>query len=198
MKEETPVSRAKVPTEREQGSPPGEKRTRLFFPTWLAVLALSCSSASPRDRPAGAEVEAGAAGEAGAEPEAGAAGEAGAEPEAGAGGAAGAEAGALSEPPWCTVQAILARKCQRCHDTLPAHGAPFALITYDDTQSKDNKGKARFERIAHALDKQLMPPQSVKLDPPVEPLTDAERATILNWCAQSAPLTGGAACADTP
>jgi uncharacterized membrane protein len=100
----------------------------------------------------------------------------------------------LEEPNWCKVQAILALKCQRCHGAPTQHGAPFALVSYDDTQLTDKKGRSRFERIAKAIEQQSMPPQGIELDPPVEPLREEERTTILVWCAQGGRLTGSASC----
>ena len=98
------------------------------------------------------------------------------------------------DPTWCSVQAILTLKCQRCHGPPAQHGAPFALASYEDTQAHDYKGKLRFERIAEVVDERSMPAQYVKLEPPVEPLTDDERETILTWCAQGGLLTGSADC----
>ena len=109
------------------------------------------------------------------------------------------QASADGQPPtWCEIQSILALKCQRCHDSPARHGAPFALISYDDTQLLDKKGNARFERIAVVVEERSMPAQVIKLDPPVEPLQDEERATILDWCAQGGALTGNANCDPAP
>jgi uncharacterized membrane protein len=111
-------------------------------------------------------------------------------------GAAGASP--TSDPSWCEMQAILQAKCQRCHDSPLAHGAPFPLLTYSDTQARDKKGHARFEQMANAIDTDYMPPQFIDLDPPVAPLSAGERALLLAWCAQGAPLTGSATCSPEP
>jgi len=100
----------------------------------------------------------------------------------------------LAAPTWCNVQAILASKCQRCHGAPTRYGAPFALVSYDDTQLTDKKGRPRFERIAKAIEQRSMPAQSIELEPPVEPLREEERTTILAWCAQGGMLTGSASC----
>lgn len=100
-------------------------------------------------------------------------------------------------PEWCRVQAILALKCQRCHASPAAHGAPFALVTYDDTQVRDHKGHVRFERIAEVVEERSMPAESIKLEPPVEPLAEQERTIVLDWCAQGGGLTGSASCEAT-
>ena len=146
----------------------GEKRACRFWPVWVAAITIACSTGAPG----------GYTTDAGLDPS--------------------VEAGVESGPTWCEVQTILARRCQRCHALPTAHGAPFALLTYADTQELDSKGDPRFLRIARAIDDQLMPPQYLKLAPPVEPLTDAESATLLDWCAEAAPLTGPATCSDAP
>lgn len=111
---------------------------------------------------------------------------------------ASAGSGSSSAPPWCAVQAVLQAKCQRCHQAPPLHGAPFSLISYADTQVLDSKGKARFERIASAVETDLMPAVFITLTPAVEPLTPNERATLLTWCAASAPLNGTENCPASP
>jgi uncharacterized membrane protein len=103
-----------------------------------------------------------------------------------------------SGPSWCEIQAILAAKCQRCHQRPALHGAPFALLTYADTQVRDSKGRARFEQIADAVGSEYMPPQFIELAPAVALLTTDERATLLAWCAQGALLGGSSTCPNDP
>jgi uncharacterized membrane protein len=88
---------------------------------------------------------------------------------------------------WCSVQSVLEARCQRCHGEEPQHGAPFALVSYHDTQVVNVKGKPRYELIAAAVSGDFMPPVFLKLVPPVEPLTDLERAALLDWCERGAP-----------
>jgi hypothetical protein len=109
-----------------------------------------------------------------------------------------AGASSASDSSWCEIQAILGAKCQRCHGSPLAHGAPFPLLTYSDTQARDNKGHARFEQMANAIDTEYMPPQFIDLDPPVALLTTDERALLLAWCAQGAPLNGSETCPGDP
>lgn len=101
-------------------------------------------------------------------------------------------------PEWCSVRAILASKCQRCHGSPPAHGAPFELLTYEDTQTLDQKGRATFARMAAAIEQESMPAQYIRLTPPVEPLLEPERSLVLTWCASGGPLTGSEACEGAP
>jgi uncharacterized membrane protein len=107
-------------------------------------------------------------------------------------------ASSATAPSWCAIEAILQLKCQRCHQRPTAHGAPFSLLTYDDTQVQDSKGKPRFAQIASDVESEYMPPQFIELDPAVAPLSAHERTTLLDWCAQGAPLTGSATCPTDP
>lgn len=148
------------------------QRTRRYSPPGLvalAALALACGSSAPSDR---ATVS---------------------------GEDSTVDASAHDEAPtWCSVQAILALKCQRCHGSPTQHGAPFALVSYDDTQLLDRKGSPRFEGIAVVVEERSMPAQFIKLEPPVEPLQDEERTTILTWCEQGGTRTGSVVCVPTP
>jgi uncharacterized membrane protein len=101
---------------------------------------------------------------------------------------------AAEELTWCQVREVLADKCHRCHTDPPEHGAPFSLLTYEDTQVLDRRGTPRFERVYDAVESEYMPPTFLKLEPPVEPLTDAERKLLLDWAAANAEPTGGTSC----
>lgn len=100
------------------------------------------------------------------------------------------DAGALvqSEPDWCSARVVLQAKCQRCHGDPAANGAPFALLTYADTQVVDRKGAPRYEKIKAALESEYMPPLFLELMPAVEPLSASERATLLTWLSGEPPL----------
>ena len=92
-----------------------------------------------------------------------------------------------AEPDWCAARHVLEAKCQRCHGAAPEHGAPFSLTSYDDTQVLSARGKARFVAILGAVSADFMPPTFIELEPPVEPLTEQERAVLLRWCSLGAP-----------
>lgn len=100
------------------------------------------------------------------------------------------EAGALvqNEPDWCAARTVLQAKCQRCHAEPLANGAPFALLTYADTQLVDRKGNPRYEKMKAALESEYMPPLFLELSPAVEPLSPDESATLLTWLSGSPPL----------
>jgi uncharacterized membrane protein len=112
------------------------------------------------------------------------------------GGAPSAASGASStlSSSWCATDRVLSRKCRRCHQDPPLNGAPFPLLSYEDTQVVDGRGKPRFQKMADAVASAYMPPQFLSLTPPVEPLTDEERTILLDWCAAGARADEGAAC----
>lgn len=97
-------------------------------------------------------------------------------------------------PTWCEVRVVLENSCQRCHGPEPSSGAPFSLVTYEDTQAQNKKGTPRFEAIASALESELMPPTYLELEPPVAPLRAEDRALLLAWCEQGAPADAAEDC----
>ncbi len=92
-----------------------------------------------------------------------------------------------SRTTWCDVAPVLAAKCQRCHGAPPEHGAPFSLVTYEDTQRVSKTGQTRFAAIEKAVSADYMPPSFITLDPAVERLNDAEKHIVLDWCRAGAP-----------
>jgi len=91
---------------------------------------------------------------------------------------------------YCDVAPIIQSKCQRCHQAPPQHGAPFPLMTYDDTQvlspRTDAPERKRAEDMLSVVETNYMPYMGLALDPPVSPLTCAERATLLDWLGKGA------------
>ncbi|HVY25488.1 MAG TPA: hypothetical protein VHB79_03015 [Polyangiaceae bacterium] len=90
-------------------------------------------------------------------------------------------------PDFCGVQRLLQDKCQRCHADPPLHGAPFALVTYADTQTLDRHDQPRYLAMQKAIEEGSMPAMFIKLDPPVAPLDDDEKQLLLDWCTADAP-----------
>lgn len=89
---------------------------------------------------------------------------------------------------FCDAFAIIREKCVRCHGSPPSHGAPFSLDSYDATQVPSRDGKTiRADRMGQVIASGFMPLKSLRLDPPVEPLSCEEKATILEWVARGAP-----------
>jgi hypothetical protein len=95
-----------------------------------------------------------------------------------------AGAGHQQRNAFCDAHAVLMNKCVRCHSDPPRYGAPFALDTYAATQEAAPSG--------------FMPYTALALDPPVEPLTCEEKATLLAWLKSPTPPPEGGegACAD--
>lgn len=125
------------------------------------------------------------------------------EPEPTNGGGAGGlgSAGAASNGPiaWCDALQVIETKCQRCHQEPPKNGAPMPLLTYEDTQAEWTLTKAVHHVMLDAVTRGFMPyvelndpPNS--LMPPVEPLTDEEKAALLAWLMQGALPEGGTDC----
>jgi uncharacterized membrane protein len=88
---------------------------------------------------------------------------------------------------FCDAFAVIREKCVRCHGSPPSHGAPFSLDSYDATQVPSHDGKTiRADRMGEVIDSGFMPLTSLRLDPPVEPLSCEEKATILEWIERGA------------
>lgn len=94
------------------------------------------------------------------------------------------DGGSNAELTWCDVAPILEARCQRCHSDPPDNGAPFPLVTYDDTQRED-----RYPHMREAVEREFMPPLWLSLDPPVQPLSCSEKATLLAWIDEGAAPT---------
>jgi hypothetical protein len=92
------------------------------------------------------------------------------------------------EPDFCVARTVLRDRCQRCHQEPTLNGAPFPLLTYDDTQVVDRKGVPRFQRMKAAIESDYMPPLFLELEPAVEPLEESERAALLSWLSSDPPL----------
>ena len=88
----------------------------------------------------------------------------------------------------CDVDRILAKVCQHCHTSPPRNGAPFALVTYSDTQQKiDGRPIYEYMGIAVGAGRMPLPPMS---------LTPTERTILVAWTGDGGkPLTPGTSCA---
>lgn len=85
----------------------------------------------------------------------------------------------------CAVEAVLVAKCRRCHTQPMRHTAPFPLLTWDDTRALV-RDRPRFQVMASAVKSGFMP-YNTKANPPVEPLTDAEKKVIVDWADAGGP-----------
>jgi uncharacterized membrane protein len=106
--------------------------------------------------------------------------------DAGSGGDEGS-----STADFCDALGVLEAKCQRCHQDPPKNLAPFPLLTYADTQEERPTGELVYERMRDVVSSGIMPPTSGNYDPPVDPLTCAERTTLLSWLNADAPRPRG-------
>ena len=98
---------------------------------------------------------------------------------------------ALSVP--CDVQDVLEAKCLRCHGTVLENDAPYHLVTIAQIHEVRG-GRPVYDRMRSVLEDDYMPPVVIPLDPPVQPLTAAEKATLLEWVRAGAPGDSNARC----
>jgi hypothetical protein len=115
-------------------------------------------------------------------------------------GAAGAGGTSSDVIPFCDALTVIRAKCQRCHQDPPRNGAPVPFLTYADTQAQYGTSEFKYsDAMLVAVEDGAMPyvalnnpPTSIM--PPVEPLTDGEKATLLGWLMQGALPEGGTDC----
>lgn len=87
----------------------------------------------------------------------------------------------------CDVLGVLQVKCHGCHQSPPLNGAPFPLLTYDDSHVEYSAGKAIWRQMCCAIDKSCGD-CVVKMPFGMAPqLTGAELQTLLAWCDAGAP-----------
>jgi len=87
------------------------------------------------------------------------------------------------------VDTVLEIKCRRCHTDPPQNGAPFHLLTWEQSQKARQPGYNMpiWKVLGNAVRTGFMPDRRVTLVPPVEPLTEAEKKTLLDWVEAGAP-----------
>ena len=88
----------------------------------------------------------------------------------------------------CAPDRVLQNVCQHCHSSPPKNGAPFSLVTYDDTQ-REMDGHPLWFFMEKYVTARIMPL------PPVE-ISDGDRAVLLAWLRAGAPARApGDSCA---
>jgi len=86
----------------------------------------------------------------------------------------------------CAVDAVLKAKCRRCHTRPMRHGAPFPLLTWDDTRLFVRAEAQVHLQIERVIKSGAMPFRT-PANPPVEPLTADEKWVLLDWVSRGAP-----------
>lgn len=96
----------------------------------------------------------------------------------------------------CDVEAVLRAKCQRCHNSkavldvcYPAKTCvkgPFPLLTWADTH-KIQGTIPTFELMLSAVASDFMPFKVTNISPPVAPLDEDEKATLISWAKACGP-----------
>jgi hypothetical protein len=96
----------------------------------------------------------------------------------------------------CDVFKVIHGTCNRCHQDPPLAGAPFPLLTYEDTQMPyDMHGKLRYQRMHEVIQPDGSPHMPFKSTIVVVPeLTAAEFATLDAWLACPTPTAQGQGC----
>ena len=96
----------------------------------------------------------------------------------------------------CDVFKVIHGVCNRCHQDPPLVGAPFPLLTYEDTQMPfDTHGKLRYQRMREVIQPDGAPHMPFKSMTIVVPeLTAAEFATLDAWLACPTPTAQGQGC----
>ena len=93
--------------------------------------------------------------------------------------------GGTSQPTWFRdVEPIVRARCQSCHANPPANGAPFPLVTFEDTQARDQAGTLLHVRMSSRalLTLEPNPPDNYPV------LTDDEIFIIDRWSDNGAPM----------
>src|SRR5579859_3377724 len=91
------------------------------------------------------------------------------------------EGAAPPDPPDipCDAKRVLEIVCQHCHSDPPMNGAPFPLVTYEDTQASFRGQTIAFQML-YVLQNGKMPLPPVTIEP-------ADRDTLIRWLQAGAP-----------
>lgn len=166
------------------------------FLLFFGVLLAACASDDPSLERRGGPAPEGPVDDPVVESEGGAAG-AGGSPDAAPGpGGAGTDAPIA----FCEAYAVLAAKCQRCHQDPTVNGAPVPFLTYEDTQAQYYDTTLKWSDVmVGVVERDFMPYVALNGSPSlvggtVEPLTPDEKATLLGWLGEGALPEGGTDC----
>jgi hypothetical protein len=95
---------------------------------------------------------------------------------------------------------VLKAKCRRCHTEPRRHGAPFSLLRWEDFQLV-HRNEPLHAHVGKVVRSGFMP-YRIPANPPVEPLSEAEKKVLIDWseaggprgeCDAHAPVSDGSA-----
>lgn len=124
-------------------------------------------------------------------------------PDTSDGGAPGSETGGEGgDGPiaFCAALKVVRAKCQRCHGDPLTNAAPVPFLTYDDFNAPYGTSTQTYGEVAvRVVEADIMPYVALNeppdpIMPPVQPLTAAEKATLLGWLKQGRMPEGGTNC----
>jgi hypothetical protein len=94
----------------------------------------------------------------------------------------------------CDIAAVLSSRCWRCHTQPQQNGAPFPLLTWQDTRAS-YLDTPIWRLMIQAVSTDYMPFMGdPKLKPPVQPLSASQKQTLLDWLHQGGPPASGVVC----
>lgn len=86
----------------------------------------------------------------------------------------------------CAVDQVLEAKCRRCHTRPMRHGAPFPLLTWEDSRLFVRAEAPVYLQLERVVTSGTMPFR-IPANPPVEPLTADEKWVLVDWARRGAP-----------
>jgi hypothetical protein len=87
----------------------------------------------------------------------------------------------------CDVFAVLQNNCNSCHQSPPVNGAPFSLLTYEDTRELlFMSTKPRWQRMGEVVESSFMPLGATIADP--------DKQLLLDWVSSCALPADGMGC----
>lgn len=86
----------------------------------------------------------------------------------------------------CEVQQVLEHNCLRCHGEKKQYGAPYSFTSLEEIH-RVRGGEPLYRRMLDALEEDFMPPVTLKVEPPVQDISDADREVLLEWTRAGAP-----------
>jgi hypothetical protein len=102
---------------------------------------------------------------------------------------------------WCAAYKVINCSCQQCHQNPPLHGAPIPLMIYADTQAPfptPMSSGTVWQEMQTVVGNRFMPfTGDPTVMPPVQPLSDDQRNTLLTWLSEGATDAGGQNCVNS-